>query len=157
VPPYTGRLGVWRSLVARRLWVAEVPGSNPGTPIASAIDIRRWIPVDVLRIGDTSLRMEAADQIKRRVERVQLETDRHVIVGNVTLPPGEGYQSRFSDSLNRANLTFIPLVEVEIWPLDGGEAVGRDLVIVNKEHVRLAVPIEEVPLPDGPGGPPAAA
>jgi ORF6N domain len=25
---------VWRSLVARRLWVAEVPGSNPGTPIA---------------------------------------------------------------------------------------------------------------------------
>jgi GrpB-like predicted nucleotidyltransferase (UPF0157 family) len=23
---------VWRSLVARRLWVAEVPGSNPGTP-----------------------------------------------------------------------------------------------------------------------------
>jgi hypothetical protein len=25
---------VWRSLVARRLWVAEVPGSNPGTPIS---------------------------------------------------------------------------------------------------------------------------
>jgi predicted secreted protein len=24
---------VWRNLVARRLWVAEVPGSNPGTPI----------------------------------------------------------------------------------------------------------------------------
>lgn len=25
---------MWRSLVARRLWVAEVPGSNPGTPIS---------------------------------------------------------------------------------------------------------------------------
>jgi hypothetical protein len=97
--------------------------------------------------------MEAAEQIKRRIERVQLETDRHVIVGNVTLPPGEGYQSRFSDSLNRPNLTFIPLVEVEIWPLEGGEAVERDLVIVNKEHVRLAVPIEEVPVPDTPAGP----
>jgi hypothetical protein len=94
--------------------------------------------------------MEAAEQSKRRVERVQLETDRHVIVGNVTLPPGVGYQSRFSDSLNRPNHTFIPLVEVEIWTLEGGEAVARDLVIVNKEHVRIAVPIEEVPVPDGP-------
>ena len=99
--------------------------------------------------------MEASEQIKRRVERVQLETDRHVIVGNVTLPPGEGYQSRFSDALNRPNLTFIPLVEVEIWPLEGGDAEGRDLVIVNKEHIRLAVPIEEVPGPDAPAaGPP---
>jgi hypothetical protein len=97
--------------------------------------------------------MEAADQIKRRVERVQLETDRHTIVGNVTLPPGEGYQSRFSDSLNRPNLSFIPMVEVEIWPLEGGEAVRRDFVIVNKEHVRVAVPIEELPVPDNPEPP----
>ncbi len=92
--------------------------------------------------------MEATDQVKGRVERVQLETDRHVVVGNVTLPPGEGYQSRFSDSLNRPNLTFIPLVEVEIWPLDGGQAVQRDFVIVNKEHIRIAVPLEEVPVSD---------
>ena len=27
-----GRVGAWRSLVARGLWVAEVPGSNPGAP-----------------------------------------------------------------------------------------------------------------------------
>ena len=91
--------------------------------------------------------MEAADNIKRRVERVQFETDRHILIGNVTLPP-EGYQSRFSDSLNRPNLTFIPLVEVEIWPLDGGQAVQRDFVIVNKEHIRIAVPLEEVPVSD---------
>ena len=26
-------IGAWRSLVARGLWVAEVPGSNPGAPI----------------------------------------------------------------------------------------------------------------------------
>jgi hypothetical protein len=99
-------------------------------------------------MGDTprqGIPMEAADQIKRRVERVQLETDRHVVVGNVTLPQ-EGYQSRFSDSLNRPNLTFIPMVDVEIWPLDGGEAVQRDFVIVSKDHIRLAVPLEEVPV-----------
>ena len=28
--------GVWRSPVARLLWEQEVPGSNPGAPIASA-------------------------------------------------------------------------------------------------------------------------
>ena len=62
--------------------------------------------------------MEAADHIERRVERVQFETERHLIIGNVTLPP-EGYQSRFSDSLNRPDVSFIPVVDVEIWPIDG--------------------------------------
>jgi hypothetical protein len=28
-----GPVGAWRSLVARGLWVAEVPGSNPGAPM----------------------------------------------------------------------------------------------------------------------------
>jgi hypothetical protein len=32
--PYSGGAnGAWRSLVARMLWVHEVPGSNPGAPI----------------------------------------------------------------------------------------------------------------------------
>ena len=33
--------GAWRSLVARRLWVAEVPGSNPGAPIWGS-DLSVW-------------------------------------------------------------------------------------------------------------------
>src|SRR5262249_60631831 len=33
---YTARSGAWRSLVARGLWVAEVPGSNPGAPTFSS-------------------------------------------------------------------------------------------------------------------------
>jgi hypothetical protein len=94
--------------------------------------------------------MEAGDHIERRVERVQFETDRHLIVGNVTLPP-EGYQSRFSDSLNRRDFSFIPIVDVEIRPIEGGEATRRDFVVVGKEHVRLAFPLEEV----RPGGGPA--
>jgi hypothetical protein len=97
--------------------------------------------------------MEAADQINRRVERVQFETDRHIIVGNVTLPPGETYQSRLSDSLNRPNFTFIPMVEVEIRPLEGGEPVRRDFLAVGKTHIRIAIPIEEVSVADDPGGP----
>ena len=63
--------------------------------------------------------MEAGTHIERRVERVRFETDRHVVIGDVTLPP-EGYQSRFSDSLNRPDIDFVPVVNVEITPLDGG-------------------------------------
>src|SRR6185312_10628102 len=37
---YTGAVGAWRSLVARRLWVAEVPGSNPGAPTSIAASVR---------------------------------------------------------------------------------------------------------------------
>ncbi|MFI5027638.1 MAG: hypothetical protein ACHQCF_01485 [Solirubrobacterales bacterium] len=87
--------------------------------------------------------MEMGDHIERRVERVQFETDRHIIIGNVTLPP-EGYQSRFSDSLNRPDIAFIPVVDVEIMPLEGGQPVRRDFIVVHKEHVRIAFPIEEV-------------
>jgi hypothetical protein len=81
--------------------------------------------------------------IERRVERVQFETDRHVITGNVTLPP-EGYQSRFSDSLNRPDIAFIPVVDVEIRSIESGDSVRREFIVVNKEHVRAAFPIEEV-------------
>jgi len=87
--------------------------------------------------------MEMGDHIERRVERVQFETDRHVIVGNVTLPP-EGYQSRFSDSLNRPDVGFIPVLDVEITSLEGGESVHREFIVVNKEHVRIAFPIGAV-------------
>jgi hypothetical protein len=87
--------------------------------------------------------METREQIEKRVERVQIETDRHVIVGNVTLPR-EGYQSRFSDALNRTDVAFIPVVDAEIRPLEGGEPQRRDMVIVGKQHIRLSFPIEEV-------------
>jgi hypothetical protein len=87
--------------------------------------------------------METSEHIERRVERVQFETDRHIIIGNVTLPP-EGYQSRFSDSLNRPDIAFIPLVDVELMPLEGGEPTRHDFVVIHKRHVRIAFPIEEV-------------
>lgn len=77
----------------------------------------------------------------RRRERVAFETDRHLVVGNLTLPP-EGYQSRFSDAVNRADVAFIPLLEVEITPLAGGEAVRRPFIVLAKEHVRLAYPVD---------------
>jgi hypothetical protein len=86
--------------------------------------------------------MKAQGGGKLRRQRVLLETDRHLIVGEMTLP-SDGYQSRFSDVINRADVEFIPLVDVEITPLAGGEAQRREFAVVSKAHVRLAYPLDE--------------
>ncbi len=80
-------------------------------------------------------------QKERRVERVQFETDRQRIVGDVTLPP-EGYQSRFSDSLNRPDVTFIPLVNAEVSSIMGGDVEHFAFLVLCKSHVRIAFPLE---------------
>jgi hypothetical protein len=77
-----------------------------------------------------------------RVQRAVFETDRQRIVGDVMLPP-EGYQSRFSDLLNRGDFGFVHLVDVEIAPLDGGAVEKHPFVALGKAHVRLAYPLEE--------------
>lgn len=81
------------------------------------------------------------EQRERRVERVQFETDRQRIVGDITLPP-EGYQSRFSDSLNRVDIAFIPLVNAEVSSLMGGDIEKRPFMVVSKSHVRVAFPLD---------------
>jgi hypothetical protein len=86
--------------------------------------------------------MESESASPRRRERVVFETDRHLIVGDVTLPP-EGYQSRFSDAVNRPEVAFIPLLNVEITPLGGGDATRRAFIVLAKEHIRLAYPADE--------------
>jgi hypothetical protein len=88
--------------------------------------------------------MDEQSPSPRRRERVVFETDRSRVVGDVTLPP-EGYQSRFSDAVNRGDVAFIPLVEVEISPIDGGEVERRDFIVLSKDHVRLAYPLDESP------------
>ena len=80
------------------------------------------------------------EQIERRTERAVFETDRQIVVGEVTLPP-EGYQSRFSDSLNRGDLDFIPLTKVEITSLIDGKVSERDFVVLSKRHVRISYPL----------------
>ena len=78
----------------------------------------------------------------RRRERVVFETERQLVVGDLTLPP-QGYQSRFSDAINRGDIAFIPIVDVEISPLGGGEVEKRDFVVLSKRHIRLAYPLDE--------------
>lgn len=68
-----------------------------------------------------------------------LETDRHRIVGDLTLPR-EGYRSRLSDYLNRGDVHFIPLVNAEVSPLNGGDGFERSFIAVSRTHVLIAHP-----------------
>jgi hypothetical protein len=77
--------------------------------------------------------------METRVERVVLETDRHRIVGDLTLAR-EGYRSRLSDFLNRGDLDFIPLVNAEIHSLNGSGSEERSFIAVARTHVLLAYP-----------------
>lgn len=84
--------------------------------------------------------MSEGDQIERRVERAAFETDRQLIIGDVTLPP-EGYQARFSDSLNRDDLDFLSLTNVEVTSLVDGKVSERPFAVVAKSHIRYAYPV----------------
>jgi hypothetical protein len=85
--------------------------------------------------------MEGKHGTPRRRERVVFETDEHVVIGDVTLPP-EGYQSRFSDAVNRGDLDFIPLVDVQISSHGGGDVESYPFIVLSKAHVRFAYPFD---------------
>jgi len=77
----------------------------------------------------------------QRRERIVFETDSHLVVGDLTLP-SDGYQARFSDVINREDVAFLPVVDVEMTPLGGGQSVRREFVVLSKAHIRLAYPLE---------------
>lgn len=78
---------------------------------------------------------------RRRVERAVFETDRQRVVGDLTLPHA-GYQSRFSDSLNRGDFDFVPLTNAEVTSLDDGEVTQVPFLVLSKRHVRIAYPAD---------------
>ncbi|HEX6205263.1 MAG TPA: hypothetical protein VFZ29_05595 [Solirubrobacterales bacterium] len=78
---------------------------------------------------------------RRRVERAVFETDRQLIEGDLTLPPA-GYQSRFSDSLNRGEFEFVPLTNVQVVTLADGKVSNVPFLVLSKRHIRIAYPTE---------------
>ncbi len=121
--------------------------SVPGLP---SLD-ESSLPLQRHRLGaDKKTIVEQDEHNGRRVERVAFETDQLFIVGNVTLPP-EGYQSRFSDSLNRTDLEFLSLTDCEITSLLDGRGRREDFLVLSKRHVRIAYPVDAPPF-EGPGG-----
>jgi hypothetical protein len=83
--------------------------------------------------------MDPEDHLEGRHERAVFETDRQLVVGDVTLPP-EGYQSRFSDVLNRRDFDFLPLTNVEITSLVDGTINERPFLVISKSRIRIAYP-----------------
>jgi hypothetical protein len=79
---------------------------------------------------------------RRRVERAVFETDRQLIEGDLTLPPA-GYQSRFSDSLNRGEFEFVPLTNAQVTTLGDGKVTKVAFLVLSKRQIRLAYPVEQ--------------
>jgi hypothetical protein len=84
---------------------------------------------------------ESVGKVSGRVERVVFETDRQLVEGDLTLPPA-GYQSRFSDSLNRDTSEFVCLADASVTSLEDGGVSKRPFVVLGKRHIRVAYPYE---------------
>jgi hypothetical protein len=77
-----------------------------------------------------------------RRERIRLETERHRIVGYITLAR-DGYRSRVSDVLNAPERDFLTLTEVTVEPLEGGPVELFAYLTLARRHIVFAVAADE--------------
>ena len=75
-----------------------------------------------------------------RIQRVIVETTRFRVTGDVALPT-EGFRTRLSDVLNRQDTVFIPLVNVEVTPVEGGETETLPFIAISRDQIVLAYEI----------------
>ncbi len=54
--------------------------------------------------------------------------------------PPTAIESRFSDAINREDVAFIRLTDVELIPLGEGQATRHEFLLLAKAHIRLAHP-----------------
>lgn len=73
-----------------------------------------------------------------RHERIRVETERHRIVGVLTLAR-DGYRSRVSDVLNAPERDFLTLTEVSVEPLSGGPVELHPYLTLARRHIVFAV------------------
>jgi hypothetical protein len=77
-----------------------------------------------------------------RRERIRVETERHRIVGELTLAR-DGYRSRVSDVLNAPERDFITLTEATVEPLAGGPIELHPFLTLARQHIVFAVAASE--------------
>jgi hypothetical protein len=77
-----------------------------------------------------------------RRERIRVETERHRIVGYLTLAR-DGYRSRVSDVLNAPERDFLTLTEVSVEPLEGGPVQLHAYLTLARRHIVFAVAASE--------------
>ena len=90
--------------------------------------------------SDTKRMIEGEASGSKRTERVVFETDRHLVAGDVALP-SHGYESRFSDAINREDVAFLRLTDVELIPLGEGQVTRHEFLLLAKAHIRHARPV----------------
>jgi hypothetical protein len=76
-----------------------------------------------------------------KTQRVVVETSRFRVIGDVLLPT-EGFRTRLSDVLNRQDTGFLPLVNVELTALEGGEAKKLPFLAVARGQIEIAYEAE---------------
>ncbi len=78
-----------------------------------------------------------------RLQRVRLETERHLIEGSLQLP-AEGFRSRVKDFLNAHATEFVAVTDARITPLDGSAPpADHPFLAVSARHVVLVVEVEQ--------------
>lgn len=83
-----------------------------------------------------------------KVQRVCMETAKYRIAGDLTLPT-EGFRTRLTDVLNRTDTGFLALVNVELTPVEGGEAESLPFVAVARNQVQIAYELGETRIEAG--------
>jgi hypothetical protein len=73
-----------------------------------------------------------------RRERIRVETERHRIVGELTLAR-DGYRSRVSDVLNAPEREFLTLTDATVAPLSGGPVELHPYLTLARRHIVFAV------------------
>jgi hypothetical protein len=88
--------------------------------------------------GDVPEGDSAQRSMDHRRERIRIETERHRIVGFLTLAR-DGYRSRISDVLNASERDFLTLTEVSVEPLSGGPIELYPFLTLARRHIVFAV------------------
>lgn len=76
------------------------------------------------------------------MKRIVAETGRYRVTGFLRLPP-DGYRSRLSDYLNAPDRAFLPLTDVELMPLDGGDTQQHQFLALSLQHIVFALPLDD--------------
>ncbi len=73
------------------------------------------------------------------IRQVEFWTERYRITGKIYTPVGAGHSWRFSDILNKADRSFLPVCDVTVFSLETKEIVWRgDFLAINKVSIILA-------------------
>jgi hypothetical protein len=80
--------------------------------------------------------------MEQRLKQILAETARHRVVGFLRLPP-DGYRSRLSDYLNAPDRAFLPLTDVELTPVDGGNPESYPFLALSLSHIVFAAPLDD--------------